>query len=449
MINMISHIGSGHYFTHPVTRIVVVGFGFGGFSFCKKMRRRSWRKGMQDVDILVISDRRYITFTPLLPELAVSRLSVESASADIESLGKVLGFRFMLGRVDGIDMRARKVSVKGREIGYDIMVLSTGSSDNLHGISISGENVISLRNVEDASVVAEKLLRSKTIWENPDKSHYQITVIGGGQTGVEAASFLAERLMEIGRTTSKDSPGIILLEASGRILSREPDEVSEISQRILRSKGVEYRTNINVKNIDGSRILLGSGEILHSGTIIWAAGIRPNTWMFGAQGILQTEGGRIVVNARLEIPGIKNAYVIGDIASPIVGDGKILAENASVAVQEGKFLARHIANSILQGKHNEVEVFRYRNFGHVIPLGQDSLFIGPKNRVLAGPLGRGIAWFIHFIELFTNQNRVRFLLESILHRAKTVRSGKDRSPGRASACHGCQESSQTMERQTL
>ena len=447
MINMNSHVRSGSALTRHVTKIVVVGFGFGGFSFCKEMWRISRRKGMGYVDLLVISDRRYITFTPTLPELAASRLSAASVSADIENLSEKFGFRLLISTVDRIDLSGRKVYAKGREVGYDVIVLSTGSSDNFHGISISGDNVISLRTVEDASVLAERLQAYKVGWDRPDKSHYQVAVIGGGRTGVEAASFLAERLVEIDLSASIDHPRIILLETSGRILPREPDEISEMTRRTLEKMGVEYRTSVGIKKIEGSKILLNSGEILHAGTTIWAAGIRPNTSMPGIQGTVQTKGGRIGVNARLEISGIKSAYAIGDIASKEEENGNTLAENASVAVQEGKFLARHIANSILEGKQREMAVFRYRSFGHVIPLGKHSIFIGPKGSALTGPLGTGITWFIHFVELFTNQNRVRFIIESVERWVRIVRTGKDLSPRRVSECHSCQESGRMRHQQ--
>ncbi len=421
---MHGHTRSVYSSTRPLTRIVVVGFGFGGFSFCREMRRSLGRAGMRDVDLLVISDQRYITFTPLLPELAVSRLSAASVSADIESLAQKLGFRFMLGKVDSIDMRAGKVFVTDEEIEFDIIVLSTGSSDNFHGMSISGKKVVSLRDIEDAYVIAEKLLGSQITWEMPDEPRYQVAVIGGGQTGVEAASFLAEKLKEIRQTTSMYSGGVILLEASSRILSREPEVASEISERILRRRGVDCRTNMNIKNIEGSKIHLSSGETLDADTIIWAAGIRPNTSLLVTPGVIQTEKGRIVVDAHLEIQGIKNAYAIGDIASLKDWDGKTLPENASVAVQEGRFLAMHIANSIPEGKHRKETGFRYRDFGHVIPLGHDSLFIGPKNLVLTGFPGRVIAWFIHYVELFTNNNRIRFLCESLAFLGRKENEGQ-------------------------
>ncbi len=413
-------------------RIVVAGFGFGGFSFCRRLRHDLGRRGMEGVDLLVVNDSSRITFTPLLPYLAGSRISPQAISTDIGDLGRKLGFRFIHGRIDQVDLAEKTIVVKGVKMSYDLIVISTGSSDNYHGISITGDNVFQLKTLEDASELARRTLVSNV---NPcinGRGSYSLAVIGGGQTGVETTALMSGQVKgHLGpRTLSHER--VLLMEASGRILSREPAEASRIALRELERTGVEVRVIAGISGIDGERIVLSDGSSVESETIVWAAGVRANSLIQGIPGRILTGNGRIRVDERLSIAQVRDAYALGDVASIEGPLGKPLPENASVAVQEGRFLAHQVAGIIMNGGTSR-SGFRYRDFGHVIPLGHNCLYVGAQGALLTGLPARWLAWAIHFLELFTTRNRLEFLAETFpFIGSMRVKAGHRKRSGRVS-----------------
>ena len=59
-------------------RVVVLGGGFAGMEAVRVLERR--RRRRSDVDILLVSDRNYLLFTPLLPQVASSMVHAHGAS---------------------------------------------------------------------------------------------------------------------------------------------------------------------------------------------------------------------------------------------------------------------------------------------------------------------------------------------------------------------------------
>ena len=84
-------------------RVVVVGAGFGGLTVAKALAKTP-------VDIMVVDQRNYHLFQPLLYQVATAALSPADIAAPIRAILK--GQRntsVMLAKVTGIDISAREV----------------------------------------------------------------------------------------------------------------------------------------------------------------------------------------------------------------------------------------------------------------------------------------------------------------------------------------------------
>ena len=139
-----------------------------------------------------------------------------------------------------VDVAARMVNIGDREIGYDYLVLATGSRHSYFGHDEWEKLAPGLKSLEDAVEIRRRLLMAFEYAEkitDPAARAAAMTfvVIGGGPTGVEMAGAIAEVAL---KTVPKDfrridarRSQIILLEAGRRVLPTFPQELSDYAAR--------------------------------------------------------------------------------------------------------------------------------------------------------------------------------------------------------------------------
>jgi NADH dehydrogenase len=104
---------------------------------------------------------------------------------------------------------------------------------------------------------------------------------------------------------------------------------------------------------------VAAGEEIGVGFSIWAAGVTASG-LGKLLGVQTDRAGRVTVNRDLSVPGLKNTYVLGDLALKAGKDGKPLPGLAQVAKQEGIYLGRALSRQIRTGKGAEPFVFHNR-----------------------------------------------------------------------------------------
>ncbi len=88
-------------------------------------------------------------------------------------------------------------------------------------------------------------------------------------------------------------------------------------------------TNTQVKDYDGSKVLLGDGSSIPSNTVVWTAGIKGNL-IEGINKEIVVRGNRLKVDRFSRIEEYANIYAIGDIANMVIETSTIV--NASINV---------------------------------------------------------------------------------------------------------------------
>ncbi|MEI9863463.1 MAG: FAD-dependent oxidoreductase [Limisphaerales bacterium] len=163
-----------------------------------------------------------------------------------------------------------------------------------------------------------------------------IVIVGGGPTGVELAGSFAELTRTVlnrdFRRIDPTQARIILIEGSPRVLSHLPPDLSASAQRQLEALGVHVRTSTSVKNIHEGEVELASGEIIHAGNILWAAGVSA-TPLTKKLGVELDRAGRIKVNPDLSLPAHPEIFAIGDLALVLEKDGKPVPGVSPAAMQ--------------------------------------------------------------------------------------------------------------------
>ena len=140
--------------------VVIVGGGFAGTSTARALARRL----PADVDLTLVSEESYTTFSPMLPEAVGASIFPEQVVAPLrELLQPDRRSNFVMGRVTGIDIAARRLRCETlageRELAYDHIVLAFGNRARLDLIPGMAEHALPLKTVGDALEIRNAVLR--------------------------------------------------------------------------------------------------------------------------------------------------------------------------------------------------------------------------------------------------------------------------------------------------
>lgn len=404
--------------TDSAYRVAILGGGFGGLYAAERLGRRG-------VPVTLIDRRNFHLFQPLLYQVATGGLSPGDIASPLRSvLRRFPQVEVVQGEAVDIDVGRRRVVLRDGEVGYDTLVVATGSSHHYFGHDQWERDAPGLKTVEDALEVRRRILVAFEAAERePDPRRREacttFLVVGGGPTGVEMAGAIGE----LARTTLKRDfrhidPGrsrIILVEGLERVLPGFPPRLSAKAARTLGRLGVEVQTRTRVSDIRGDRVTLkhadGTESVVAARTVVWAAGVQASPFgrlLARRTGCDLDAAGRVVVAPDLSLPGRPEIFVVGDLAHYAHRDGDSLPGLASVAIQEGKHVARVIERR-LAGR--PAPAFRYRDWGTLAVIGRNAAVVDFKRFGFNG-LAAWLIWvFVHIAYLIGFDNKLKVLVE--------------------------------------
>jgi NADH dehydrogenase len=395
----------------PVTRVVIIGGGFGGLAAARAFARAS-------VEVTLIDRRNHHLFQPLLYQVATAGLSPGDIASPIRwILRRQANAQVLLGDVASIDPRRRVIVLReeGREIPYDYLIVAAGATHAYFGHDEWREAAPGLKTLEDGLEIRRRvLLAFERAEREPDpaarRTLLTFVVVGGGPTGVELAGALAEiarhSLARDFRAIDPGSARIILLEGGDRILPAFPPTLQAAAEADLERLGVEVRTHAIVTHIGEREVSVGE-ERIPAGTTIWAAGVAASP-LGRSLGVPLDRLGRVLVEPDLTVPGHPAVFVVGDLAALAGPDGRPLPGVAPVAIQQGQ----HAAQNIERARRGEPRrAFRYRNPGNLATIGRASAVADFGWLRLRG----WVAWvtwlFVHILKLTGFRNRLLVLIQ--------------------------------------
>jgi len=116
----------------------------------------------------------------------------------------------------------------------------------------------------------------------------------------------------------------------------------------------------------------------------------------------------VFVQPDLTIPGHRNVFVIGDLASLNGPDGKPLPGVAQVAIQMGKHAAANIGRAVAQQPYAP---FVYHDLGNMATIGRASA-VGDFGWLRVKGVIGWLAWlFVHILNLIGFRNRLVVLVQ--------------------------------------
>lgn len=345
-------------------KFVILGGGYGGLTIALNMLE----KDLPEDTILEMIDRS--PFQGLKTEYyalasgTIAETHIRVAYPDDPRL------LLTYGEVSSVDLDKKEILFEDREpVTYDWLVIGLGCVDSYHGITGAREFSSSIQTLAQTRATYQRI--------NNIAPYGQVTIIGGGLSGVEMAAELRE---------SRSDLNIRLIDRGPSLLSAFPSNLQQYVREWMAQHHIELRPNVSLCRLDGGDLHNGD-EIIRTDATIWTAGIQPNP-IVEALNVPKDRQGRIMLNEYHQIPDHKDVYVVGDCAS------LPFSPSAQAAQAQGKQITE-VMQAIWKGETPRLGEIKLR--GTLGSLGKKSGFgIMGKRTLMTGKIARmlksGVLW---------------------------------------------------------
>lgn len=359
-------------------QIVVLGGGYAGLLATLRIAGRTRR---QDTKVVLVNASDTFVERIRLHQLATNQ---RLARRPIAVLLRGTGAEFVPGKVIGLDPERREVTIQTSDltqrICYDRLVYALGSvsaTDQVpgvreHALTVGGE-AAALRLQEALKVAVSRSGR--------------IVVVGGGLTGIETATEIAESYPSLD----------VSLVTAGTLGA----DLSKRGRAYLRSAldrlGISVHEQMRLREVEPARLVVDGEASIPFDLCVWTGGfIAPP--LAREAGLAVNERDQVLVDPFLRSVSHPAIYVAGDAASPIESPGAPLRMGCVVAIPMGAQAANNVVADVLGRPPTP---FRFAFALRCISLGRRNGLIQfvkqddvPIERVITGRLG---AWIKEFI----------------------------------------------------
>jgi NADH dehydrogenase len=389
--------------------VVVVGAGFAGIAAVRALSRA-------DVDVTVIDRQNHHLFQPLLYQVATAALAAPDIAAPVRQIFRhQKNVTVLLDDVQSIDTASKAITCAHTGVlAYDHLVVATGSRHTYFDHPEWEANAPGLKTIDEAFQIRRRILtgfeaaeRART--DDERRACLTFVVVGGGPTGVELAGAIGEiarkTMVQDFRRIDPSEARVILVERADRVLSTFSPELSQKAKAQLEELGVDVWLRTPVSAIDERGVTLGHDR-LEARTVLWAAGVAGSP-LGRALGVPLHRSGRVPVDDKLQIAGVKNVYVVGDLAL-VEQDGAPVPALAPAAMQMGRTVGTNIARQLLG---QEPRSFLYVDKGSLATIGRRRA-VGTIFGVQLSGFIAWLAWlFVHLMFLVGYRNRLSVLFD--------------------------------------
>jgi NADH:ubiquinone reductase (H+-translocating) len=340
-----------------MTHIVVLGAGYAGQLAANLAARKL------DAEVTVINERDRFVERVRMHQFAAGQDLREHTLAD---LLRGTGARLVVDRVTGIDPAARTVRLQsGAPVRYDTLIYALGSRADLASVPGVAEHAYTVTSVEQAASLRARLADGGVV-----------TVVGGGLTGIESATELAESRPEL-------KVRLLTADVLGGRLS---DKGSAYLRRTFARLGIEVRDAAAVAEVRADGVVLADGEHVPSDVVVWTTGFTVPDLAREA-GMAVDEHGRLLVDESMRSVSHPDVYGAGD-AALVRHAGHELRMACATGLPTAQSAVRSIQ---ARAAGREPHPMRLRYFNQCISLGRRDALIqfvrgddSPVEAVLTG-----------------------------------------------------------------
>ncbi|MEV0781722.1 FAD-dependent oxidoreductase [Streptomyces sp. NPDC050423] len=335
-------------------RIIVLGAGYAGATAAGRLAKRLRR---EDVAITLVNAEPDFVERVRMHQLAVGQ---GLRPRPLSKMFAGTGVELRLAEVTGIDVDRRTVSVveansaqeqeleQEQELTYDSLVYALGSSWNTQGVPGTAEHAHEIAGRPGALRLRERLARLE--------AGRSVVVVGGGLTGLEAATEIAESRPDLD----------VALAARGGL----GDWLSPKGRRHLRhvfdQLGITVHESTAVTGVETDHVTTADGTSVPAAVTVWTTGFAVHP--IARATALEVSGtGQIVVDATMRSVSHPDVYAVGDAAMAMGPGDKPLRMSCASGAPAAWRAADAIAARLTGGKLPNTPL---RYFNQCISLGR-------------------------------------------------------------------------------
>lgn len=355
-----------------VTNVMVLGGGYAGLVAAFRLSRKT--RGA-NVRVTLISGRDHFVERIRLHQQAAGQTL---AHHSYERLLAGTSIRFLKGWVDRLMPRERRLLIEtpAGEVQkeYDYAILAVGSIADTNSVPGVSQHALSLSTTETARTV------QRTVPEVA-ASGGRLLVCGGGLTGIEAASELAETYPDLNVT-------LVTSDIFGEQLSGRGQNYL---RRAFHRLGITIINGQRIAAVHANHVRTEYGARIPFDICLWAGSFRAPD-LARKSGLLVNGKDQILVDEHLRAQRFPTLYAVGDIASLEEAIETPIRMGCVTAAPMGAYAGDHLA-AVIQGQ-KPVKPYRYTYFMRCISLGRNDGLVQfveaddtPRERILTGRVG--------------------------------------------------------------
>ena len=354
-------------------RIVILGAGYAGLLASVRLAGKVKAK---DVHITLINASSDFVERVRMHQVATNQ-SIKKHPIDGFLRGKAVDF--IRGWVTGIDPTKREVHLKTDDdelhIEYDNLVYALGSHIDRSRVEGAQEFAYSLN--------ADSVAKLHEVLPEVVNKQGKLAVIGGGLTGIEAATEFAETYPQL---------QVSLLTRGGL-----GDNLSQKGKvhlyKVFARLGIQIHEHVSVERIEQYTIHLQDNDVSEFDICLWSAGFAVPQ-LAKQSGITVNHSGRVIIDAEMRSVSHPEIFAIGD--SSVFADHVGLQTRMSCATAMP--MGAHAVDNLVElYKDRELKPFAFGYILQCISLGRHDALIQlvesddtPKDRIFTGRLGKFI-----------------------------------------------------------
>ncbi|WP_067219715.1 NAD(P)/FAD-dependent oxidoreductase [Marinomonas gallaica] len=365
-------------------KIVVLGGGAGGLELATRLGHSLGKR--KHAQITLIDRSQTHIWKPLLHEVATGSIDINTDGLNYRAHSTKHHYTFKLGTAYEIDAINKTISLtsisddKGhevlpaRKVDYDILVLAVGSVSNDFGTPGVAEHCYFLDSHRQAERFQQALLTQfLRIHQLPGDQKLNISIVGGGATGVELSAELfhvAELLKSYGmEEITSEKVNVELIEAGARILPALPERIANNAKKELEQLGVNVLEDTCITEASYEGLMTKKGELHKADLMIWAAGVKAPKFLSEIEGLETTRNNQVLVKGTLQSTSYDDLYVIGDCCACKQANGSFVPPRAQSAHQMAALVHDNI---VAEFKGQPLQEYEYKDYGSLVNLSKYS-----------------------------------------------------------------------------
>ncbi|MFJ3976465.1 NAD(P)/FAD-dependent oxidoreductase [Streptomyces sp. NPDC090021] len=329
-------------------RIVVLGAGYTGAIAAGRLAKRLHQ---EDVTITLVNPEPDFVERVRLHQVAAGQ---DLKPRPFAEMFAGTGVQLKLAKVTAVDVDRKAVAVAaanglGREeLAYDTLVYALGSGWHDGGVPGTAEHAHEVSSRPGALRLRDRLAALG--------AGRPVVVVGGGLTGLEAATEIAEARPDLD----------VALAAHGALGDWLSEKGRTHLRKVMDGLGITVHEHARVDAVGADRVTTADGRTLPAEVTVWTTGFAVHP-IARATGLELADGDRIVVDGTMRSVSHPDVYAVGDAAMAMGPGDKPLrmscASGVPMAWQAADAIAARLAGT-------EVPRVSIRYFQQCVSLGR-------------------------------------------------------------------------------